>query len=64
MRLAQALWVIRCSKTHPFIVVSSLAADGNFESETARIADKRDHVCRGMRPPARARHGIMPRPLS
>ena len=55
--LAQAMWVIRCSRMGPFIVASDLNGDCLFERENARIAENVARVYEGTKPAVLKRYG-------
>ncbi len=55
--LAQAMWVIRCSRMGPFIVASDLNGDCLFERENAKIAENVARVYEGTKPAVLKRYG-------
>ena len=55
--LAQAMWVIKCSKMGPFMVASDLEGNCLFERENAKIAENIPRVYEGTTPAVLKRYG-------
>lgn len=55
--LAQAMWVIKCSKMGPFMVASDLEGNCLFERENAKIAENIPRIYEGTIPAVLKRYG-------
>lgn len=55
--LAQAMWVIRCSKMGPFLVASDLKGNCLFERENAKISETIERAYEGTKPAVMRRFG-------
>ena len=55
--MAQAMWVLKCSKMGPFIVASDLQGNCLFERENDRIAENLERVYEGTKPAVLKRFG-------